>query len=42
MSFKKLGKAVILIVLLLAMLVGCSKEKQTDEHLQERSVGMRS
>ena len=28
MSFKKLEKAVILTVLLLVMLAGCSKEKQ--------------
>ena len=39
MSFKKLGKAVILIVLLLAMLVGCSKEKQTDEQDQNEEPG---
>ncbi len=39
MSFKKLGKAVILTVLLLAMLVGCSKEKQTDEQDQNEEPG---
>lgn len=35
MSFKKLEKAVILTVLLLVMLAGCSKEKQTDEQDQD-------
>ena len=39
MSFKKLEKAVILTVLLLVMLAGCSKEKQTDEQDQDEGPG---
>ena len=39
MSIKKLEKAVILTVLLLVMLAGCSKEKQTDEQDQDEGPG---
>lgn len=39
MRFKKVGKAVILAVLLLVLPVGCSKEKQTDEQDQNEEPG---